>query len=73
MIDGKSLQEEKGYVYLASSSAQSGHDSWLIEFGASYQMISCKEWFCEYENIYGDDVFLGDDSLTRIVGHEKFN
>ena len=32
--DGKSLQEEKGDLYLASSGTQSNHDSWLIEFGS---------------------------------------
>jgi hypothetical protein len=30
-----------------------------------------REWFCEYEKYNGVDDFIGDESTTRIVGHEK--
>ena len=46
-------------------------DVWLIESGASYQMTPCKEWFSEYEKYDGGDVFLGDDSTTKILGHGR--
>jgi hypothetical protein len=29
------------------------------------------EWFCEYEQYEGGDVFLGDDSTTKIVGRGR--
>jgi hypothetical protein len=29
------------------------------------------EWFSEYEKYDGGDVFLGDDSITRIMGHGR--
>lgn len=29
------------------------------------------EWFCKYERYDGNDVFLGDDSMTRIIGWWK--
>ena len=30
-----------------------------------------KEWFSEYEKYNGGDVFLGDDSTTKILGHGR--
>jgi hypothetical protein len=35
-------------------------------------MTPHKEWFCEYERYDGGNVFLGDDSTTRIIGRGKF-
>ena len=29
------------------------------------------EWFSEYEKYDGGDVFLGDDSTTKIMGHGR--
>ena len=29
------------------------------------------EWFCEYESYDGGDVFLGDDSSYKIIGHGR--
>jgi hypothetical protein len=34
-------------------------------------MTPHKEWFCEYEKYDGGDVFLGDDSTTKIMGCER--
>ena len=36
--------------------------------GASYHMTPHKEWFSEYEKYDGGDVYLGDDSTTKIMG-----
>ena len=30
------------------------------------------EWFCEYERYDRGDVFLGDDSISKIIGRGKF-
>jgi hypothetical protein len=67
-IEGKTSSEEGGDVYLASSSTHADHDVWLIDSGASFHMTPHREWFCEYEKYNGGDVFLGDDSTTRIIG-----
>jgi hypothetical protein len=56
-----------GDVYLVSTNTQLDQDVWLIDSGASYHMTPHKEWFYEYEQYDGGDVFLGDDSTTRIV------
>jgi hypothetical protein len=31
-------------------------------------MTPHREWFCEYERYDGGNIFLGDDSTTRIIG-----
>jgi hypothetical protein len=64
----KTSPDKGGDVYLASTSTQSDHDVWLIESGAYFHMTPHREWFCEYERYEGGDVFLGDDSTTKIVG-----
>jgi hypothetical protein len=58
-------------VYLVSTSTQSDQDVWLIDSGASFHMTPHREWFYEYERYEGGDVFLGDDSTTKIVGREE--
>jgi hypothetical protein len=60
-------------VYLASSITHADHEAWLVDSGASFHMTPHKEWFCEYERYDGGNVFLGDDSRTRIIGRGKFN
>jgi hypothetical protein len=67
----KTSIKEGGDVYLASTSTHSNHDVWLIDLGASFHMTPHKEWFCEYEKYNGGDVFLGDDSTTKIIGHGR--
>jgi hypothetical protein len=68
----KTSKEEGGDVYLASSSTHADHEAWLVDLGASFHMTTHMEWFCEYERYDGGDVFLGDDSITRIIGRGKF-
>jgi hypothetical protein len=55
-------------VYLSSSSTHADHEAWLIESGASFHMTPHREWFCEYVKYDGGNVFLGNDSTTRIIG-----
>jgi hypothetical protein len=64
----KTSKEEGGDVYLASSSTHVDHEAWLIDSGASFHMTPHREWFCEYEKYDGGNVFLGNDSTTRIIG-----
>jgi hypothetical protein len=59
-------------VYLASSSTHVDHEAWLVDVGASFHMTPQREWLCEYERYDGGNVFLGDDSKTRIIGRGKF-
>jgi hypothetical protein len=53
-------------VYLVSTSTQLDQDVWLINSGESYHMTPHREWLCEYEQYEGGDVFLGDESTTKI-------
>jgi hypothetical protein len=64
--------KEGGDVYLASSSTHVDHEAWLVDSDASFHMTPHEEWFCEYERYDGDNVFLGDDSTTKIIGRGKF-
>jgi hypothetical protein len=57
-----------GDVCLASSSTHAYHEAWLIDLGVSFHMTPHREWFYEYESYDGDDVFLCDDSTTKIIG-----
>jgi hypothetical protein len=67
----KTSTEEGVDVYLASTSTHADHGVWLINSGASYHMTPHKEWFSEYEKYDGGDVFLGDDSTTKILGRGR--
>ena len=58
-------------MYLDSTSTRSESDVWLIDSGASFHMTPHREWFCEYENYNGGDVFLGDDLTTKITWHGR--
>ena len=58
-------------MYLASSRTHVDHEAWLVESGASFHMTSHKEWFCEYERYDGCNVFLGNDSIARIIGRGR--
>jgi hypothetical protein len=69
--EAKTSTEEGGDVYLASTSTHANHDVWLIDSGASYHMTPHREWFSEYEKYDGGDVFLGDDSKTKILGRGR--
>ena len=67
----KPSTEEGGDVYLASTSTHAEHGVWLIDSGASYHMTPHREWFSEYEEYDGGDVFLGDDSPAKILGRGR--
>jgi hypothetical protein len=69
--EAKTSTEEGGDVYLASTSTHANHDVWLIDSGASYHMNPYREWFSEYEKYDGGDVFLEDDSTTKILAHGR--
>jgi len=43
----------------------------MVESSASFHMTLHREWFCEYERYDGGDVFMGDDSTTKIIGQGK--
>ena len=57
-------------MYLAPTSTQSEHDFWLIDFGAYFHMTPHSEWFSENEK-YNGNVYLGDDSPNKIMGHGR--
>jgi hypothetical protein len=59
-------------VYLASSITHAYHDVWFVDSGASFHMTPHREWFYEYERYDGGNIFLDDDSTTRIIGRGKF-
>jgi hypothetical protein len=56
-----------GDVYMALTSTHSDQDVWLIDSEASYHMTPHRKWLFEYERYEGGDVFLGDDSTTKIA------
>jgi hypothetical protein len=64
--------KEGGDVYLDSSRTHADHEVWLVDSGASFHMTSHRLWFYEYEKYDGGNVFLGDESTTRIIGRGKF-
>jgi hypothetical protein len=68
LLQKKRPPKKKGDVYLASSSTHADHEAWLIDSSASFYMTPHREWFCEYEKYDGGNVFLGNDSTTRIIG-----
>jgi len=61
--------KDGGDVYLASTITHSNHDAWLINSCVSFHVIPQREWFCEYEKYNVGDIFLGDDSTAKIIGH----
>jgi hypothetical protein len=67
----KTSKEEGGDVYLDSSSTHAYHEAWLVKSSASFHMDPHRECFFEYERYDGGNVFLGDDSKTRIIGRGK--
>jgi hypothetical protein len=64
----KTSTEEGGGVYLESIGTHADRVVWLIKLGASYHMTPHREWFYEYEKYDGGDVFLGDESIDKIMG-----
>ena len=72
-IEEKNSTEEGGDFYLESIGTHADRDVWLIESGASYHMTPHRYWFCEYEKYDGGDLFLGDDSIAKIMGRGRVN
>jgi hypothetical protein len=70
-VEAKTSTKEGGNVYLGSIGTHVDHDVWLIDSGASYHMNPHREWFSEYEKYDGGDVFLGDESTAKIMGHGR--
>ena len=58
-------------MYLASLGTHVENDSWLIDSSASLHMTPHGECFSEYEKYDGGDVFLGDNSVEKIIGRGK--
>jgi hypothetical protein len=58
-------------VCLAYSRTHVDHEVWLIDYGASFHMTPHRDSFCEYKMYDGGNVFLGDDSTTRIIERGK--
>jgi hypothetical protein len=52
---------------LDSSRTHEDHEAWLVNSYAYFHMTPHKEWFYEYERYDGGNVFLGDESTTRII------
>jgi hypothetical protein len=59
-------------VYLASSSTHAYHEEWLVDSSASFHMTPHREWFYESKRYDGGNVFLGDESTTKIIVRGKF-
>jgi hypothetical protein len=70
-IEAKTSTKEEGDVYLESTNTHADRDVWLLNSGVSYHMNPHREWFSEYEKYDGADVFLGDDSTTKFLGHGR--
>ncbi|KAH9291902.1 hypothetical protein KI387_042909 [Taxus chinensis] len=69
--DTKPSNEDSGDLFLVASSLHACDSAWLIDSGASFHMTPHKEWFCEYEKCNGGDVYLGDNSTCKIIGHGR--
>jgi hypothetical protein len=67
-IEKKTNSDKGGDVYLASTSAQSDQDVWLIESGPSYHMKPHREWLCEYKY---DMCSWGMNRQQKIVRQRK--
>ena len=60
--------DKESDMYLASTSTHLDQGVWLIDSGESYHLKPHREWFYEYEQYEGGDVFVGDNWTTKIVG-----
>jgi hypothetical protein len=63
--------DKGGDVYLESTSTYSYQYVLLTDSIESHHMKPHKEWFFEYEQYDGGDVFLGYELTTRIVRWER--
>jgi hypothetical protein len=67
----KTTPNKVGDVYLTLTSTKLDKGVWFIDLGESYHMTPHREWLCEYEQYDGCDVFLGDESTTKIFEQER--
>jgi hypothetical protein len=67
MCLAKTFKNEGADVYLDSSSTNEYHEAWLVDLGAYSHMNPHRKWVCEYKKYNGGDVFLSDDSTTKII------
>jgi hypothetical protein len=58
-------------TWLLQAHMQIMRHGWLTR--VHHFMTPHREWLCEYERYDGGNVFLGDDSTTRIIGRGKVN
>jgi hypothetical protein len=70
-VEGKTSLEEGGDVYLSYSRRHEYHEAWLVDSIKYFHMTPHKELFCENERYDGGDVFLGDESTSKIIGRGK--
>ncbi|KAH9669686.1 hypothetical protein KPL70_021889 [Citrus sinensis] len=63
--DGKILYSE---AIIVSEGRKRLYDIWLIGSGATWHMISRREWFHTYEPISGGFVYMGNDHALVIAG-----
>jgi hypothetical protein len=64
----KKSSKEGGNVFLASSRTHADHEAWLVDSSTPFHMTPHWKWFCEYERYNGGDVFLGHESIAKIIG-----
>lgn len=64
-------EKEDGDAFITTLATRVGNDTWLIDSGASFHMISNKDWFSKYGEFNGGKMYLGDDSHLYIVGRGK--
>jgi hypothetical protein len=69
--EAKTSTKEGGDVYLESIGTHVDCDVWLIDSSVSYHMTPHRESFSEYEKYDCGDVFLGDDSIGKIMGRGR--
>jgi hypothetical protein len=69
--EAKTSTEEGGDVYLASRAIHAECGVFFIDSGVSYHMTPHREWLCKYENYDCGDVFLGDESKSKIMGRGR--
>jgi hypothetical protein len=62
-------QKEAMCTWILQAHMQITRHGWLTQ---AHPFISHhREWLCDYERYDGGDVFLGDDSIAKIIGRGK--
>jgi hypothetical protein len=58
-------------VYLDSSITHVDQEECLVDSSASFHMNPHRKCFCEYERYDGVEIFLGENSIAKIIGRGK--